>query len=118
MLRGIAFPFAKEKGQFPKMLEGEELISNNVVNLFKVPVRSRIMRPEVGSDVQSMIFDPIGAIFEARLIRSVFRSVQENEPRANVANVEVSTNNTMVTALVTYEVNGILKQQSLSVVGA
>ena len=116
-IRGIAFPFRKENGEFPKMAENEELVSSNLIALFNTPVRRRVMRPELGTTVQSLVFEGITPVLTARLERSIRRSVVEGEPRARVVNIEVTTQDTLVNALVTYDVNGVRKQTSLNVNG-
>jgi len=113
-IRGIAFPFRKENGEFPKMVEDEEAVGNNVIALFNLPVRRRVMRPNVGTNLQSMVFEPTGPVFISMMERSVRRTLAEGEPRAKVLFIDTQLNGTTVTSQVTYEVSGIRKTTVVS----
>jgi phage baseplate assembly protein W len=106
-LAGISFPFRKEAGQFPKKDLDQEAVRSNVIALFNLPLRSRIMRPNLGTTAYNLVFEPITPLLVTRLERSIRATLERGEPRASVVSVTISQNNTQLLADIVYVVTGI-----------
>lgn len=106
-LVGIAFPFRKEKGEFPKKVKDIEAVRSDFFSLFNTPVRTRVMRPNLGTDAHALVFESKGPLLNARLQRSIRQTIFINEPRVNVLAIKIDESDTLVTATIVYEVNGI-----------
>lgn len=107
VLTGISFPFRKESGQFPKKDTLQEVVRSNIIALFNLPLRTRIMRPNLGTTAYNLVFEPITPLLIARLERSIRATFERGEPRANVVGITVTQNNTQLLADIVYVVNGI-----------
>lgn len=106
-LVGISFPFRKENGQFPAVAYDVDAVQNDLITLFKTPIRTRVMRPTFGSNGHELVFESIGPLLEARMQRSIRQTIALWEPRVRVLSIEISDQGTMIAALVQYEVQGI-----------
>lgn len=106
-LKGISFPFRKADGQFPKVEVDKDAVKNDLTALFQTSVRTRVMRPLVGSNAHTLVFESIGPLLSARLERSIRQTIFLNEPRVTVLSVEIADVGTEVVALVTYDIQGI-----------
>ena len=111
---GISFPFRKESGQFPKKDYDQEAVRSNIIALFNMPLRSRVMRPELGTTVYNLVFEPITSLLIARLDRSIRATIERGEPRANVLNITITQDNTKLIADIVYEVNGLSDNVQIS----
>lgn len=106
-LIGLSFPFRKEAGEFPKKDYEQDAVRSNVIALFNMPLRSRIMRPELGTTAYNLVFEPITPLLVARLERSIRATIERGEPRAVVRSVTITQDNTKIFADIVYEVTGI-----------
>ena len=111
---GLSFPFRKESGQFPKKDFDQEAVRSNIIALFKLPLRLRIMRPELGTTVYRLVFEPITPLMTTRLENSIRATISRGEPRANVSNVTITQDNTKLIADIVYEVNGLSDNVQIS----
>jgi phage baseplate assembly protein W len=106
-LKGIAYPFRKDNGQFPAVDEDEECVKSDLIMLFRTPVRSRIMRPEYGTIVDRLVFESTGDLLNARLERTVKQAILVHENRVVVNSFTVETETNLITADIQYSVQGI-----------
>jgi len=106
-LRGISFPFRKDLGQFPVMDEGPEAVRSNIIALFNIPLRSRVMRPELGTTVSRLLFEPIDGLFFLRMETAVRATIERGEPRASVISINIQVQSTTVIVDIIYAVNGV-----------
>lgn len=106
-LIGLSFPFRKESGQFPKKDFDQDAVRSNIIALFKIPLRARIMRPELGTTVYNLVFEPITSLLIARLERSIRATISRGEPRATVISITITQDNTKLIADILYQVNGL-----------
>lgn len=113
-LVGISFPFRKDKGQFPAVDKDIDAVRNDLTSLFNTPVRTRVMRPNLGTTAHNLVFDSIGPLLEARMERSIRQTIFLNEPRVNVLKIDIANTGTEIAALVTYSVNGVTDLVELS----
>jgi len=106
-LVGISYPFRKEGGEFPARDKDSEAVRSNILSLFNCDVRSRVMRPDLGTDVTLFVFESIDSLLQAKLQRSIRQTIAKGEPRATVTDIQFVEQGTKIQANVTYEVNGI-----------
>lgn len=106
-LKGISFPFRKADGEFPKRDTDEEQIRSNIIALFNLTNRSRVMRPEIGSRMLNFVFESIDPLLFSRMERSIRTTIAEGEPRATVEAVNFTSSGTKVIADIFYSVNGV-----------
>lgn len=104
---GISFPFRKESGQFPKKDYDQEAVRSNIIALFNMPLRLRVMRPELGTTVYNLVFEPITSLLIARLDRSIRATIERGEPRATVLDITITQDGTKLIADIVYQVNGL-----------
>lgn len=112
---GIAFPFRKESGEFPKKAINIDAIKSDIISLFKTPLRSRIMRPTFGSNKEDLVFESTGPLLRARLERNIRQTILNHEPRVRVVAINIVEEKTLVTATVLYVVQGISDTVTLSI---
>lgn len=115
---GIAFPFRKEDGEFPKRAINVDAVKSDLISLFKTPIRSRMMRPVFGSNKEQLVFESTGPLLRARLERNIRQTVQMNEPRVQIVAVNVTEETTLVTATILYIVQGISDTITLNIAKA
>jgi len=103
---GIAFPFGRSSTSFPATSRGDDAIADNIRRILLTPLRSRVMRPAVGSSVMSMVFENVGPLLRARIDAEVRRAISVGEPRAFVTTVSVTEIDSEVVVDIEYEVRG------------
>lgn len=113
-LIGISWPFRKENGEFPARDYDSEAVKSNILALFNCDLYSRVMRPELGTDVTLYVFESIDPLLLAKLERSIRTTIANGEPRASVTEVRFNQEGTKLVALVKYEVNGIEESVALT----
>lgn len=103
---GISYPFRREDGQFPKMEKGEECVKSDLMTLFQTPLRSRVMRPTLGSDANLYVFEPNTDLLKSMLERSIKQTIVSNEPRVKVLKYTFVQEDTKITTDILYQVLG------------
>jgi len=116
---GISYPFRKGSFSFPERASDDEVIADNIRRILQTPKGSRVMRPEIGCDAWSIVFDSVGPVMNARLEVDVRRSIPVGEPRVRVLGVtattrETSGGDTGTVVEVEYEVNSDVRKTATS----
>jgi len=106
-LIGLDFPFRKEAGEFPKRSLNKDAVKSDLITLFSTPLGSRRMKPNYGSNKEVLVFESTGPLLRARLSRNIKQTIFLNEPRVRVLAVNISEDNTTVTAQILYSVQGV-----------
>lgn len=114
-LIGLSYPFRKEGGEFPKMDRNIDAVSNNLLLQFRQPMRSRVMRPLIGTLADKMVFENIGELLRARLVREIGRTINVNDPRIEIIDISIEEKDTVVDSLVLYSVNGVRQEANVSI---
>lgn len=114
-LIGIAFPFQKKNGKFPYTLTDAQLVKNDIILLFKTPLGSRVMRPNVGSDAESFVFESQGDLLQAQLRRSIRQTILNSGISVNIIAISFTENETELTADIQYEIYGVRDNLSVTV---
>lgn len=103
---GISYPFRRDSGQFPKMDKGAECVKSDLMTLFRTPIRSRVMRPTLGSDAERYVFEPNNDFLQILLERSIKSTIVFNEPRVDIIKYTFSQSGTMIVTDILYSVQG------------
>jgi phage baseplate assembly protein W len=112
---GIAYPFRKQDGEFPKKVVNVEAVKSDLITLFDTPLRSRVMKPNFGSNKEELVFESTGPLLRARLIRNIRQTIFLNEPRVVVLAVQITEEKTLVTATILYAVQGVRDTLTLEI---
>jgi phage baseplate assembly protein W len=87
--RGWSFPIEMENGQ-PKMVALEQDVQQAIRIILGTQPGERVMRPEFGTPLRELVFEPIN-VTTCEIVRSrVERSLQRWEPRIDVLLVSVT----------------------------
>lgn len=70
--------------------KNEYAIINAVKNLILTNHYERPFRPQVGSNIRKLLFEPIDSIISAQLEREIVETIQNFEPRVEVSKVVAS----------------------------
>jgi phage baseplate assembly protein W len=70
--------------------KNEYAIVNSVKNLILTNHYERPFRPQVGSNIRRLLFEPIDSIISAQIEREVVETIQNFEPRVEVSKVVAS----------------------------
>ncbi len=73
-------------------LTNVEAVKRSVRNLINTNFYERPFHPEIGSNVRSILFEPVSPIVAAILERHVKDVIQNFEPRAELVDVQVKDN--------------------------
>jgi phage baseplate assembly protein W len=91
-LQGLAFPFQRGSQGFPATDHGvDRVVFNSLKALLTTGRNERVMRPGLGTNIHSLLFDNISAITKARIAADVTRAITLYEPRAELLSLEVKT---------------------------
>lgn len=70
----------------------ENAIKQSIKNLVMTNHYEKPFHPEIGSQVYSLLFEPFGPMLKSMLERSIFNTITNFEPRAQLIEVEVTLN--------------------------
>jgi hypothetical protein len=109
------FPFQRGASSFPAAATDDALIKGAIVQLLMTAVGERVMRPDLGSNVQSLIFENNSAVL-GNLVRSEVQGVLAKfEPRVQVLDVQVEQRESSVILTIVYVVLSTRKTSAVSI---
>ena len=88
-IQSISFPFRLGNKGLPEPVEGAEAIAQNVLTIMMTIRGERIMRPEFGSDVASLTFEPNNEALPSLIRSEVQSTLGTLEPRISVIGVDI-----------------------------
>jgi phage baseplate assembly protein W len=68
----------------------EQAVIRSIRNLLSTNIGERLFQPEVGSSLNSLLFEPVTQITATLIQNEVIRIITNYEPRASIARVDVS----------------------------
>ncbi len=71
--------------------KGDEAVKQAIKNIILTNFGERIMRPNVGSGIQALLFEPANQITEIRIKELIIETITNHEKRATVENVSVKS---------------------------
>lgn len=99
-------------------LRNEQAIKQSVRNLVLTNYGERLFQPNIGSSVNRSLFEPNDFILEDDIESSVRRTIEFNEPRVQLLNVEVLTerDDNNITINIVFAIINSTQTQSLEVI--
>lgn len=86
---GIAFPFQAGSTSFPAVSTDADVVEDNIMRILLTTPGERPMRPGVGCQIYSFIFENMGSVLNARVDHEVRRAIGAGETRARVVFTQV-----------------------------
>lgn len=105
-LRGISYPFRIEGAGAPASAVGVDAIKAALIGLLKTPRRSRVMRPELGNNLYSLVFENVGPLLHPLIEREILTTINNELPMVSVSQVDITDQERGVTVNVQYSVQG------------
>ena len=68
---------------------GATAVKRAIVGILKTNFNERVFKPEFGSNIRALLFEPMNPITEQRMKTEVEEAVERHEPRAQVIGVTV-----------------------------
>lgn len=88
---GIALPIKLgPTGYFEQAFSSFEQAKSNLKNLLLTKKGERIMQPDFGSGLQSLLFEPIDEYYEKNIKDTILESVSYWLPYINIQEIEIS----------------------------
>lgn len=97
-------PITKDVGRY----RNDQSIRQSIKNLILTNYGERPFQPNIGSSIYRSLFEPNDSFLQEDIADSIRRTIEANEPRANLVNVEVLTapdENTISINIVFYIIN-------------
>lgn len=88
--RGLAFPLVRRKDGFFSSKTTRDLVFSSIYSILITPYGSRIMRPDFGSALKELVFEPNDDILEAEAKIYLKEAIEKWEPRVTNVKVVVS----------------------------
>ena len=77
-----------------------ELVKRDLLNHFNTPMGSRVMRPDFGTRIYELLFDPFDDYTRNAIMEDVVRVIQ-TEPRVELVDLDVYADQQALTVLIT-----------------
>ena len=70
--------------QAKTLAEDIETVYQSITNILNTPIGERFFNPEFGSNLESILFEPMDSITEAKIFRLVIEAIERWEPRVRI----------------------------------
>jgi hypothetical protein len=99
-------------------LKNENAIARSVKNLVLTSPGERFFEPELGSRVNSLLFEPLDAFTADAIKQEIINTITQYEPRVNLTKVDVTPiyANNKINITVEYQIVGLPIVESISFV--
>lgn len=87
---GFNMPFISNFGILQRQ-EDEQLIKNDLLSLLYTEVGERVMRPDYGVRLKSLVFEQLDINMIVNIKENISSQVAKYEPRVILTNIEVET---------------------------
>jgi len=90
---GLNFPIQRsDDGYFDKTFTSLEQVKANLVNLLATRKGERIMRPEFGTNLETLLFEQMTGDIETEITSEIETAVDQFLPQVNIEEVEIQEN--------------------------
>lgn len=86
---GIAFPFQKGEQSDPLPSTDNQSIKESLVQLVMTAKGERVMRPNLGSDAYSYVFESQGGALDTLIRTDIARTIATYEKRVRVTSIDI-----------------------------
>lgn len=90
---GISLPIQITNTAFEQTFQTSEQVKSNIKNLLLTKKGERILQPEFGSGLQSLLFEPNVDDFESRIEDTINESLEQWLPYVTAEEIEVDSSN-------------------------
>ena len=84
----------------PYTLTNIDLVKRDLLNHFNTPMGSRVMRPEFGTRIHELLFDPFDEYTRNAIMEDVVRVIQ-TDPRVELVGLDIRKEQQALTILIT-----------------
>lgn len=85
--RGLAVPITRMDGDYWASTQVLDVVWSSIILILGTQIGTRIMRPEFGSRIPELVFEPNDEVLEALANRYTVDAINRWEPRANIRNL-------------------------------
>jgi len=111
-IKGISVPFKFTKRGYPESCVDEKCLHDSVFTILSTMPGERVMRPDFGSYLRSILFDSVTRASGYRARAEVFRAIAVWEDRVSVQDVLFELDDTTITVHVTWRSAGNLEART------
>lgn len=86
---GIAFPFQKGTQSDPLQSVNNQSIKEDLVQLIMTAKGERVMRPDLGSNAYSFVFESQGGALDTLIRTDIARTIATYEKRVRLLNIDI-----------------------------
>lgn len=99
-------------------VRNDQSIRQSIRNLILTNYGERLFQPSIGSNISASLFEPNDSFMEDSLEFSIRRTIESNEPRANIINLSVLTapDENTVSINIVFSIINSMQTQSLDVI--
>lgn len=109
-LAGISWPFRKERRGLPVPAVGIDVIRSTLIALLVTRRRSRVMRPDVGTNLQNFIFEVQGPVLVALVQKEISDAISQQIPNITIVDLPIREDGNKLIVNVVYSVFGVLDE--------
>lgn len=118
ILAGISYPFRVEGAGLPAQAFGTDVVRSALVMLLRTNRRSRVMRPELGPDLLSLIFEVNSPALADIIRREILTAVGNELPMVNIVKIDVYDDSKVVRVNVLYVIQGVIDETGEVLIGS
>ena len=89
MARAIDFPFRIENNQVATTTDYRRIVRSQIIDAVTTNYRERVMRPEYGADIQSLLFSPSDELRRSDASNVIGARLMQMVPKATITTVTV-----------------------------
>lgn len=107
ILAGISWPFRIEDNGLPAPAKGTEVVRSALVMLMRTQKRSRVMRPTLGTALNSVLFENQGPILSALVQRQIASAISDFLPQVRIIDITIKEIDSVLAVNVQYSVQNV-----------
>ena len=92
---GITLPLTFGESTFEQSFQTKDQVKSNIKNLLLTKRGERILQPQFGSGLQSLLFEPNVDDFESRIENTINQSLEQWLPYVTAEEIEVDSSDTL-----------------------
>lgn len=89
---GMGFPFRATGTEFPASATDNELVQASIAQLLMTQRGERVMRPDTGSAIYSLLFENDSELLDELIRTEVLNTIGRYEPRVIITSVDIKRN--------------------------
>ena len=118
ILAGVSYPFRVEGSGLPAQALGTDVVRSGLIMLLRTNRRSRVMRPELGPDLLSLIFEVNSPALADLIRREILTAVGNELPMVNIVKIDVYDDGNLVKVNVLYLIQGVVDETGDVTIGS